>query len=275
MADRGDLATLLRAWRDRLHPAAVGLPSGPNRRTAGVRREELAMLAGLSVDYVIRLEQGRAERPSEQVVASLARVLQLGDDERDALFVAAGLPAPLPTSVPRTIPPTVHRLLYRMPDTAVAVYAADWTLLATNPAWDLVHGAVEGERNMVARQFLGGPSRLVETPGHAEHFERAMVSDLRGATIRYPQDQQLRALVHRMIERSPRFAAMWSDVEVATHRTERKTIDHPVVGPLTFDCDTLVVAGTDVRVVLFTPEPGTEDASKFDLLRTVGVTSVG
>ena len=95
---RGDLAGLLRAWRDRLQPEAVGFPVG-QRRTRGLRREEVALLAGLSVDYLVRLEQGRAARPSAQVVASLARVLQLSDPERDELYAAAGLAAP--TSGPR------------------------------------------------------------------------------------------------------------------------------------------------------------------------------
>lgn len=93
------------------------------------------MLAGLSVDYVVRLEQGRAERPSGQVVASLARVLQVSDLERDQFFLAAGLPAPLPSLIPTHIPASVQRLLARLPDVAVAVYTTTWTLLTANDAW--------------------------------------------------------------------------------------------------------------------------------------------
>ncbi|MCS5716076.1 helix-turn-helix domain-containing protein [Herbiconiux sp. CPCC 205716] len=97
-AGAGELGELLRTWRDRLSPLDVGLPAGDTRRAAGLRREELAMLAGLSVDYVVRLEQGRARRPSAQVAAALARTLQLSDAERDHLYVVAGL---LPPSAPR------------------------------------------------------------------------------------------------------------------------------------------------------------------------------
>lgn len=96
-----DLGGMLRAWRDRLSPVDVGLHDGDGRRAAGLRREELAALAGLSVDYVVRLEQGRARNPSAQVATSLSRALQLSDAERDHLFVIAGLLPPSPQQVPR------------------------------------------------------------------------------------------------------------------------------------------------------------------------------
>ena len=120
----GDLAGLLKSWRDRLSPADVGLPAGPNRRAAGLRREELAALAGLSVDYVVRLEQGRSRNPSDQVVASIARVLQLTSEERDHLFVVAGLLPPSRGELPRHIPPGVQRLVARLGATPVAVFTA-------------------------------------------------------------------------------------------------------------------------------------------------------
>src|SRR4051812_4527878 len=114
MQAHGDLGTLLRAWRDRLSPADVGLRTGSSRRASGLRREELASLAGLSVDYVVRLEQGRARRPSAQVAAALARALQLSDAERDHLFVLADLLPPSPRDVPAHIPQGVQRLVARL-----------------------------------------------------------------------------------------------------------------------------------------------------------------
>ena len=163
MADRGDFAALLRAWRDRLQPAAVGFPSG-RRRTRGLRREEVAILAGLSVDYLVRLEQGRADRPSAQVVAALARVLQLSDLERDQLYIAAGLPAPLPSTVPTHIPGSVQRLLARLPDVAIGVYTTHWTLLTANAAWEALLGPVDRERNLILQQFTGTAVSVVGTP---------------------------------------------------------------------------------------------------------------
>lgn len=268
---------LLRAWRDRLHPAAVGLPAGPGRRATGIRREELAALAGISVDYVIRLEQGRADSPSGQVVAAIARSLQLSEAEREQLHVAAGLAPPLPTDVPTFVPPSVQRLITRLGGVGVAVYAADWTQLSTNDAWDAIHGVLPAtgrSRNLLWRHFTAMPDRLLRQQGETERFEAAMVSDLRIATIRHPDDRGLRRLVDDLAAASPRFASLWADVRVAHHQTEHKTILHPEVGPIELDCDVLTVPGADLRIVTFTAEPGSEDASRLDLARTLGSTVV-
>src|SRR6201997_5179345 len=129
----GEFGQAVRRWRDRSSPEAAGLAAGGRRRAAGLRREELAMLAGISVDYVTRLEQGRASSPSAQVVEALARALRLSGDERGHLFRLAGLVPPGPETVPAYITPSVQRLLDRMTGTPVAVYDAAWTLLMANP----------------------------------------------------------------------------------------------------------------------------------------------
>ncbi|MEU2351116.1 helix-turn-helix transcriptional regulator [Modestobacter sp. NPDC049651] len=269
MTERGELATLLRAWRERLPPAAVGFPAG-QRRTAGLRREEVALLAGLSVDYLVRLEQGRAERPSAQVVASLARVLQVGECERDQLFLAAGLPAPGPGVVPTHVPASVQRLLARLPDVAVGVWTAHWTLLSVNAAWEALLGRFPPGMNLVQAQFAGRAPQVVWTPQEQERHERALVSDLRSAVIRYPDDPSVRALLGQLQE-DERFARLWAEGVVAEHSSRRKTFDHPAVGPVTLDCDVFTASCTDLRIVTYTAEPGTEDASRFDLIRTLGV----
>src|SRR5258708_37660896 len=104
-ADDASLGATIHAWRDRLTPAAAGLPAGRARRTAGLRREDLAELAGVSVDYVVRLEQGRATTPSAQVVSALARALQLSRPERDHLYRLAGVPSPPGGAGKHPIPP--------------------------------------------------------------------------------------------------------------------------------------------------------------------------
>lgn len=271
MVNRGDLAALLRAWRDRLQPSAVGFPAG-RRRTSGLRREEVALLAGLSVDYLVQLEQGRAERPSAQVVASLARVLQLSDLERDQLYVAAGLPAPLPTLVPTHIPGSVQRLLARLPDVAIGVYTTHWTLLTANAAWAALLGPVDVKRNLIRQQFTGTGVTVLRDAVDAERFERALVSDLRTALIRYPDDPSVRSLVQELEATNERFARMWAHGSIVEHRGELKTFVHPLVGSVSLDCDVFTVAGTDLRIITYTAAPGTEDASRFDLIRTVGVT---
>src|ERR1700712_885663 len=155
----GDLGALIRSWRDRLSPADVGLRTGNPRRAAGLRREELAALAGLSVDYVVRLEQGRARRPSAQVAASLARALQLTGVERDHLFVVAGLLPPSPTEVPTHIPPSVQRLVARLGEIPLAVFSASWDLLHWSPLWAALFGESvrqgTGRPNVLRAHFTG------------------------------------------------------------------------------------------------------------------------
>ncbi len=120
-----ELGAMIRTWRDRLPPSAAALPSGRSRRAVGLRREELAELAGVSVDYVVRLEQGRSTTPSASVVAALARALQLTTAERDHLYRLARLAPPADDAISDHIPPGVQRVLSRLGDVAVGVFAAD------------------------------------------------------------------------------------------------------------------------------------------------------
>src|SRR5215470_8862537 len=116
MPHRTELGAALRAWRDRVRPEEVGLRGGGRRRSPGLRREELASLAGISVDYLVRLEQGRATNPSPQVLAALSRALRLTIEERDHLYTIAGQAAPRRTRIPSHVPPTVQRLVDRLAD---------------------------------------------------------------------------------------------------------------------------------------------------------------
>jgi len=149
----------VRRFRDRVSPDAAGLSAAGQRRAAGLRREELALLAGISMDYVTRLEQGRATHPSGQVVESLARALRLSAAERAHLFALAGLAPPGPDTVPGFISPGVQRLLDRLTQTPVAVYDAAWTLLMANPPYAALMGdpsrLTSNERNAVWLRTTG------------------------------------------------------------------------------------------------------------------------
>ncbi len=267
-----ELGAAIHRWRDRLSPGEVGLPAGGRRRAAGLRREELAQLAGISADYVMRLEQGRATNPSSQVVEALARALRLSAAERDHLYRLAGLAPPGPKTVPVFVPPSVHRLLDRLAGTPVAVYDAAWTLLVANPPYTALMGEVtQGrERNGVWRHFAGSGGRVVHTPEERRAFETALVSDLRTTAERYPADRRLRDLIAELRARSGRFAELWDSGAVGAHESARKTIRHPRVGPVTLDCDVLAVAGSDLRIMVYTAEPGTEDAERLALLMVLG-----
>lgn len=269
-----ELGQALRRWRDRVLPNAAGLPSGGHRRAAGLRREELALLAGISVDYVTRLEQGRAANPSGQVVEALARALRLSGDERAYLFGLAGLVAPGPDMVPRHITPSVQRLLDRLVDVPVAVSDAAMTLLLANSMYAALMGDPSGlsglERNDVWRVFVGAPTWARYTPEERRACEVGMVSELRTTAYRYPADRQLRRLITELRTRSERFAELWDAGVVGRLESWPKTIEHPQVGPLTLDCDLLRVERSGLLILVYSAQPGTDAADKLELLSVVG-----
>ncbi|QFG20002.1 helix-turn-helix transcriptional regulator [Actinomadura sp. WMMB 499] len=278
-APGSDFGGLVRAWRDRLSPADAGFPVTPGRRAPGLRREELAQLAGLSVDYVLRLEQGRARNPSPQVVGALARALQLSRAERDRLHVSAGLLPPQDGTVGTHVPPGVQRLVARLGDFPIGVFAADWTLVWWNATWAALTGdpalVPAAERNLARALFGRGLAHAAVARVRSERgqdaFEASIVADLKDAVSRYPADARLERLVRELRDASGEFAARWSEPSApARHTTDRKTIRHPEVGDIALDCDVLVVPGADLRVVTYTAAVGSPDESKLALLRVTG-----
>ncbi len=202
-----ELGATLRTWRDRMSPQAAGLPSAHARRAAGLRREELAELTGISVDYVVRLEQGRSSAPSAQVAAALARALQLTHAERDHLFRLAGLLPPTDGDISDHIPPGVHRVLNRLGDAAVAVFAPDWQLIWWNKGW----AALLGDPSSIPRPYRNFALDTFPVADHAPRLaqwavtstasdavETAVVSDLRDATAHYPHDNRLISLIYTL-----------------------------------------------------------------------------
>jgi len=279
-AGEANLGATIRAWRDRLSPAAAGLPAGRSRRATGLRREDLADLAGVSVDYVVRLEQGRARTPSSQVVSALARALQLSAQERDHLYGLAGLRPPADGTITDHIPPGMQRVLARLGETPVAVFAADWQLIWWNRSWAALLGdpasTAAEDRNLVKARFpaTAGAGQFTGWPVVSENQEatdRAIVADLRRASARYPADARLAGLIRRSVEGNPRFAQLWRDGAVGRHTEDRKVIRHPDIGDVTVDCDVLSDSDTDLKIVIYTTVPGSEDETKLDLARVVGV----
>ncbi|MTD59615.1 helix-turn-helix transcriptional regulator [Amycolatopsis pithecellobii] len=270
-----ELGAALHHWRDHVSPQTVGLPEGGRRRAAGLRREELSQLAGISADYLTRLEQGRATNPSPQVVEALARALRLTQEERAHLFRLAGLVPPGPGMVPRHLTPGVHRMLDRLTGTPVAVFDAAWTQVLANALYTALMGEWHGnDLNAVWRNFLNPHSRIRHTPESRGALQAAHVADLRRTAGHYPDDPDLHSLITELRRRSTHFDELWESGTVGTHRAGRKTIDHPQVGALTLDCDILTVAGRDLRIMVYTAEPGSEDADRLALLDVVGTQSL-
>jgi transcriptional regulator with XRE-family HTH domain len=284
-----DLGGLLRAWRDRRAPADVGLRAYGRRRARGLRREELAGLAGVSVDYLVRLEQGRSRRPGPQIVAALARALQLDEQETAVLHQAAGLPVPSERTVSVHVPPGVQRLITRMVDYPVAVFAADWTLIAWNAMWSALigdpHQRPLADRNLIRVTFYDSPawtpiSRLDDSADGTgagrldEKEQRALVADLRHAVTTYPDDEALRALVAEVRDASPRFRELWDSGAAGRHASTRKLVQHPLAGELVLDCDVLTAPDSDLKIILYTAAVGSRDSERLDFLRVSAVHSV-
>ncbi|WP_051178938.1 helix-turn-helix transcriptional regulator [Nocardia concava] len=260
----------VRRWRDQVSPDAAGLSAGGARRAPGLRREELALLAGISADYVTRLEQGRASNPSPQVVEALARALRLSPEERAHLYRSAGLVVPEAGTVPTVIPPAVQRMLDRLVGIPVAVFDASWTLLQANSfCRALLDDPMDWEgnaRNRVWRHFVSPGAFGRYAAQDLEALETALVSDLRAAEIRYPADRRLRQLIIDLRARSSRFTALWESGVVTGYDVAVKTVDNPTVGEITLDCAVLTVAGCDLRIMIDTAEPGSPDAERLALL---------
>ena len=276
--DQLSLGAALRSWRDRLSPAAVGLPQNPRRRAAGLRREELADLAGISVDYLVRLEQSRAETPSAQVTGALARALQLTLAERDHLYRLAGLAPPHDGQIPEHIPPGVQRVLHTLREAPVGVFTADWRLIWHNAGWTALLGdplAVPAEqRSLVRARFPidGEPGAFASSEVQSDDGEttdRAVVADLRRATGRYPNDPRLTSLIESRLAGNPRFAQLWHEGTVASHREEHKLISHPEAGEIAVWCDVLSDAENDLKIVVYSVAPGSPDEQRLQFARAI------
>ncbi len=270
--DKQELGAFLRSRRERLRPQDVGLPAGPRRRTPGLRREEVAVLAHISTEYYVRLEQGRAPRPSGEVLAGIAGALRLTDAETEHLHVVAGT-APIRTDAHRRdVRPSILALLRRLPQTAAIVISATFEVLAWNDlAAALMEdfGAVPPERRNLARKAFLGPA--LYGVSDAAEFRLTVVMELRATLARYPADPAVRGLVEELRAGSADFARLWERHDVQATPVLTKTFRHPAVGEVTVDCDALALPDRDQHLVLYTAPPGSRDAEALAFLEVVGV----
>jgi transcriptional regulator with XRE-family HTH domain len=271
---RDQLADFLRRRREAIRPAEVGLADGRRRRTAGLRREEVAMLAGMSVDYVVRLEQGRSSQPSTQLLGALARALRLSDDERDHLFHLAGHQPPPADGVARLARAGLVRMLDLLGDTAAMVLSDLGEVLAQNRAAVLLsgdHTGFTGDRRYVIYRWFTEPAvRAIQPPEDHDHHARQIVADLRAAAGRRSGDSTVAGLVERLAAASAEFRTLWAEHEVAVRRADRKTMLHPRVGRLLMECETLVTPDHGQELVVLTPADA-ETRERLELLRVLGL----
>jgi len=272
--DRAELADFLRRSRERLRPQEVGLAVGPRRRTPGLRREEVSQLAGMSADYYMRLEQARSPQPSIQILGALAHALRLSDDERDHLFLLAGHRPPAGRLAGDHVRPGLLYLLDQLTETPAHITNDIGDLLARNAMAEALLGCVcsvrERDRNFVWRWFTDPMIRQAYSSEEREQHSRAHAAHLRAAAARRGNDAAVTGLVAALHAASPEFSALWELHEVAVRESSRMRINHPAVGHIELECETLLSPAEDQRLLIFTPPPGTSDIGHLSLLRALG-----
>jgi transcriptional regulator with XRE-family HTH domain len=233
--DLPGLAAFLKSRRDRVRPGDVGLPAGSRRRVPGLRREEVAQLAGLSADYYTELERGRGAQPSDQTLAALARALRLTGDERDHLFHLADRRVPPAAHGPTAhVQPGLLSLLDRLTTTPAMVITALHETLAQNEMATALLGPPPqghgGATSFVHRWFTDPGSRAIYPPEDHPHHSEVFVADLRAVAARRGRDADVVRMVAALRRHSAEFAALWDTGDVALRRADRKRIVHRGLG---------------------------------------------
>ncbi|PAZ10010.1 transcriptional regulator [Streptomyces sp. SA15] len=275
-----ELGTFLRARRTRVTPEEAGLPAGPGpRRTPGLRREELATLAGVSVDYYVRLERGKESNPSPSVVDALARALRLHPAEhkhlRELVAQAAGsAPVESGSLSTRAVPPGTELMLENLRPYPAYVVGRTMDILACNPSGlRLFAGMADWpakQRNVVRYVFLH-PNATTLFDDWDEQL-RAAVGRLRALHSLEPDAPDLAELVDELLKKSPGFTDLWERYDVRWHTHGTKTFHHPEVGDLTPGYQSMQLEGTPGhRFIAYYAEPGTPDHDKLVLLDMSGV----
>jgi transcriptional regulator with XRE-family HTH domain len=273
--DGTDLGAFLRARRAQVTPDDVGL--GPHsrrrRRVPGLRREEVALLAGVSPDYYTRLEQGRERHPSPEVLAAIARALQLTDDARGHLFRLAGAAYTAAVATSTEVDPALVTLMAAWPHNPALIYDLAYDVLASNVMADALFGGWAHSRNLLELVF-GDPlarSFYVDWPDVAANT----VAGFRFNHGRHPNDPRVREVLSRMLDESPEFADLWSGHDVRGKSLREKRFQHSDIG-----CITLTMQAFDVRsapgqeLVVYHAEPGSPSADALSLLGSLSA-SVG
>jgi len=266
------LADFLRSRRAQLQPEDVGLPRAPRRRSDGLRREEIAELAGVSADYYSRIEQQRGPRPSEPILTALADALRLTDDERNHLFRLAGYPNP-----PRHLHdrPAQHllRVMQQLENTPAQICSHLGETLQQNELSIAVfgdHSVFEGiERYWAYRWFMSAPERALYAEQDHDRISRAIVAEV--LATHATSDPQAAVLVDALLGRSPEFEAVWAEHPVFERSWPRLHLNHPTAGWLELNSDYVVDADRSQFLAIFTADPGSEDEKKLlALLRRTG-----
>lgn len=269
-----ELGQFLHSRRDRIRPEECGLPAGNGiRRTPGLRREEVATLAGVSIDYYTRLERGKERHPSPAVLDALARVLRLDEAERQHLHALAAHAAGASTARVRVpvscVRQTASLLLENVRPSPAAVLSRVNDLLAANPAGlAIFHGLADWpatERNLTRYLFLHPAGRALWV--NWEEIATGHVAHIRAVAGQDPDAADVKALIGGLLPDSPDFARIWNRYDVKPRTTGDKHFRHPLVGEMRLGYESLPLAGTDgQRFIVYVAQPGTPDHDAMVLL---------
>ncbi len=273
MARENPIGEYLRARRELVRPEDVELPdAGSHRRVPGLRREEVAMLAGVSADYYVRLEQGRDQHPSAQVLDALARALQLDDYATAHLHRLAAPPVRRRRRSPRPekVPTSILRLIASWSHTPAYVYGRYMDVLAANPLATAVVPYHAPGHNLVRAAFLD--PRVRDMYGDWEYVTESTVAGLRALVGPDVDDPRLNELVGELSVRSERFRQLWARHDARPKRSGTSLLDHPEVGPLELSYEKLPIPDTNCQtLVIYHAEPGSRSAQALTLLSTTAV----
>jgi transcriptional regulator with XRE-family HTH domain len=270
MPEENLLGAFLRARRELVTPEQAGVVAYGRRRVPGLRREELAMLAGVSAAYYVRLEQGRDRHPSEQVLDALARVLQLDDEAIDHMRALARPTARRRrTARSERVTPQLAQLLAAQPTPAI-VLGHHMDVLAANALANVLHPSYNVGRNVVRDLFLdaGARAQYVDWPRRAA----GSVASLRAAVGPDLDDPRLTELIGELSLKSPEFRRLWARHDVHEKTGGRKTYDHPLVGELTLEYQSFQVPASGGQLLLvYSAPPGSPAEQSLALLATIAV----
>ena len=251
---RTELAAFLRSRRERITPADVGMPPGFRRRTPGLRREEVAQLAGVGVTWYTWLEQGRPINVSVQVLDSVARTLRLDATERGHLHRLAGVPEITPADGDQILEPEIQQILDSLPGPA-AVFNTRYDVLAWNRPYELMwpHFIERGELNLLWEAFA--VPACCNTMENRDTELPVLVATFRAAYARHLKEPAWTGLVRKLTVASPEFAALWAAQDVALPVTrEFRTYGNPAIGQVVYRCTTLTIAATpETYINVYTP----------------------
>jgi transcriptional regulator with XRE-family HTH domain len=277
--DKTALASFLRSRRTALQPEDVGLPRGARRRTDGLRREEVAGLAHMSTDYYARLERGQGPQPSAQMVGAITQGLRLSLVERDHVFRLAGHPPPARTGDSRHVGPGLLRILDRLQDTPAEILdELGETLRQTPPGVALTGDASvrEGpERSLGYRWFVDPATRRRYAEEDHEFLSRLYASGLRELLALRGPGSRAAGYVDLLQERSAEFRRVWALEEVGLRPNEVKRFEHPEVGRLELQCQSLVDPDEGHRLLVYTAVPGSVSDERLRFLAVLGSQAVG